>query len=61
MNSLINETIINIYLHYHLHIISLAFMNNHENHKPYEHEDFMWKPRDWEENHGSFTILLCQD
>ena len=40
MNSLINETIINIYMHYHLHIISLAFINNHENHKPYEHQDF---------------------
>jgi len=40
MNSLINETIINIYMHYHLHIISLAFINNHEDHKPYEHQDF---------------------
>ena len=39
ITSLINETIIN--MHYHLHIISLAFINNHENHKPYKHQDFL--------------------
>ena len=62
MNNLFNETVINIYMHYHLHIISFSIykqtmkITNHMN-----TNIFTWKPSDWEENHGSLTILLCQD
>ena len=61
ITNLINETIINIYyIHYHLHIIIYLLhiinkMNQTSNHM--NTIIFTWKPSDWGENHGSFTIF----